>query len=129
MRIEALVGLLEAGEHAQRRGLAAAGGSEQGEELAGLRREVEAVDGDHRAEALGDVRQLDLADVTPDRAVAVHVHVPQSSLAGANTAIRTWGSTRVVLLHATGAGSIPKPCPEVFGHDESMSVRAFGPVR
>ena len=57
---EALVGLLEAGEHAQRRGLAAAA---TGRAATGTRPartyEVELVDGDHRAEPLGDVGQLD----------------------------------------------------------------------
>ena len=45
---------LEAGEHAQQRGLAAAGGPEQREELALPDVERERVDRDHRAEALAD---------------------------------------------------------------------------
>ena len=55
----ALVGLLEPGEHAQRRGLAAPARAEQREELAGLDVEVDGVDGDHRTEALGHVGELD----------------------------------------------------------------------
>ncbi len=43
-----VVGRLEAGEHAQQRGLAAAGGAEQGEELAGIDVEAEPV---HRGDA------------------------------------------------------------------------------
>ena len=46
------VGLLEAGDHPQRRGLAAARGAEQREELALSDLEVEAVDGDLVAEPL-----------------------------------------------------------------------------
>ena len=46
--------LLEAADHAQRGGLAAAGRTEQGEELAALDVERQIVDGDHVAEALGD---------------------------------------------------------------------------
>src|SRR3546814_10837885 len=43
---------LQAGDHAQRRRLAAAARPQQGHELAGLDREGDAVDGDHRAERL-----------------------------------------------------------------------------
>ena len=50
----ALVGRLEAGEHAQQRGLAAAGRAEQREELALVDVERHAVDGGEAAEALGD---------------------------------------------------------------------------
>ena len=52
-------GRLEAGDHAQRRGLAAARGAEQREELARGDREVGVVDRDEVAEALGDVVDLD----------------------------------------------------------------------
>ena len=55
----ALVGLLEAREHPQRRGLAAAARPEEREELAGLHVEVERVDRDRGAEPLGDVGELD----------------------------------------------------------------------
>jgi hypothetical protein len=47
--------LLETGEHAQQRGLAAAGGAEQGEELAVIDIQRQIVDGGEIAEALGDV--------------------------------------------------------------------------
>ena len=53
-------GLLEAADHAQGRRLAAAGRTEQAEELAVLDLEVDVVDGDHVAERL---RHLDEADV------------------------------------------------------------------
>ena len=39
--------ILEAGDHAQRRGLAAAGGADEHDELAVLDREVDVLDGDH----------------------------------------------------------------------------------
>ena len=50
----ALVRRLEAGEQAQQRGLAAAGGTEQREELALVDVERQAVDRGEVAEALGD---------------------------------------------------------------------------
>ena len=51
--------LLEAGDHPHQRGLAAARGAEEGEELALVDDEREVVDGDEIAEALGDVAELD----------------------------------------------------------------------
>ena len=56
-----LAGLLEAGHHAQRRGLAAARGAEQREELALLDLEVEVVHGHRVAEALGHALEADRA--------------------------------------------------------------------
>ena len=53
------VRLFEAREHAQQRGLAAAGRSEQREELAREDIERQRVDGDEIAEALGDVVERD----------------------------------------------------------------------
>src|SRR3546814_16235525 len=50
----ALAGRLEAGQHAQQRGLAAARGAEQREELALEDVEGDVVDGDEVAETLGD---------------------------------------------------------------------------
>ena len=47
--------LVEAGEHAQQRRLAAAGGTEQREELALVDDQRQIVDGDEVAEPLGDV--------------------------------------------------------------------------
>ena len=55
----ALGRLLEAGDHPQRRRLAAAARAEQREELALADREAELVDGGEVAEALGDLAQLD----------------------------------------------------------------------
>ena len=55
----ALGRLLEAGEHAQQRGLAAAGGAEQRVELALVDVERLVVDGDESAEPLGDGAELD----------------------------------------------------------------------
>ena len=55
----ALVGHLEAGDHAQRRRLPAAARSEQGEELALADRERDALDGSDPAEALADVLERD----------------------------------------------------------------------
>ena len=49
-----LVGRLEAGEHAQQRGLAAAGGAEQREELAGIDVEAEPIDRGNAGKALRD---------------------------------------------------------------------------
>jgi hypothetical protein len=49
--------LLEPGDHAQRGGLAAAAGAEQGEELALCDVEIEVVNGDQVAERLGDALQ------------------------------------------------------------------------
>jgi hypothetical protein len=63
---EALVGLFEAGEHAQGGGLAAPAGAEQRQELTRLHVEVESIDGHHRAESFGDVGQLDAAALTHD---------------------------------------------------------------
>ena len=51
--------LLEAGEHPQQRGLAAAGGAEQRVELALVDGERLVVDGDEAAEPLGDGAELD----------------------------------------------------------------------
>jgi hypothetical protein len=50
---------LEAGEHAQQGGLAAAGGTEQREEFAAPDLERDIVDGAHRTEVLGDAAQGD----------------------------------------------------------------------
>ena len=49
----------EAGEHAQQRGLAATGRSEQRKELAGRDVEADIVHGDRRAPALGDIAEAD----------------------------------------------------------------------
>ena len=51
--------VLEAGDHAQRRGLAAAGRADEHHELAVLDRAREVVDGDHRSEPLAEVDELD----------------------------------------------------------------------
>ncbi len=56
-----LVGLLEAGQHPQRRRLAAPTRPEQGQELARLHLQAQRVNGHHRAEALGHVGELDRA--------------------------------------------------------------------
>ena len=58
-QIDALGRLLEAGEHAEQRGLAAAGGAEQRVELALVDGERLVVDGDEVAEPLGDAAELD----------------------------------------------------------------------
>ena len=55
----------EAGDHAQRRGLAAAGGAEQHEELAVGDGEVEALDHLDGAEGLADVGERHLHRVSP----------------------------------------------------------------
>ena len=57
----ALVGLLEAADHPQRRRLAAAGRAEQREERAGRDLDGDAVHGDRVVEALDDPLQLDVA--------------------------------------------------------------------
>ena len=59
IRIRPAVGRLEAGQHAQERGLAAAGRAQQGEELALVDVEADIVDGVDVAELLGDVLDLD----------------------------------------------------------------------
>jgi hypothetical protein len=51
------VGFLETGEQAQRRGLAAPGGTEEREELAGVHRHADVVDGDDRSEAFGQLME------------------------------------------------------------------------
>ena len=58
----ALVRLLEAADHAQRRRLAAARRAEQREEAAVLDLEREVVDGDHAVELLRDAFQADVGD-------------------------------------------------------------------
>src|SRR5690606_33401112 len=60
-------GVLEAGDHAQRRGLAAAGRPEEGEELAVADAQVDAVDRHDLAEPFRDPDQFDgwLAQVPP----------------------------------------------------------------
>src|SRR3546814_695381 len=66
----ALAGRLEAGQHAQQRGLAAARGAEQREELAPEDVEGDVVDGDEVAETLGDADNLHvrlLARIVPWR--------------------------------------------------------------
>ncbi len=68
----ALVGLLEPGQHAQGRRLAAPARTEQRQELPRLHVEVEAVDRDHRPEALRDVGELD----RPALAAHDRVHLP-----------------------------------------------------
>ena len=55
----AFAGLIEAGEHAQERGLAAAGRAQQREELAGADGERDVVEGGERAEAAGDAADVD----------------------------------------------------------------------
>jgi hypothetical protein len=50
---------VEAGHHAQQRGLAAPGRAEQAEELAGLDAQADIVDGGEVAEAPGDVSDLE----------------------------------------------------------------------
>jgi hypothetical protein len=48
-------GHFQAGDHAEHGGLAAAAGAEEGDQLAVLDGQVDVLDGDHVAEALGDV--------------------------------------------------------------------------
>ena len=55
------VDVLEAGDGAQRRGLAAARGAEEDDELAVLHREVDVLDDVQRAEMLVGVAELDLS--------------------------------------------------------------------
>jgi hypothetical protein len=52
--------LVEAGDHPERRRLAATGRPEQGEELAGMHLEVDVVDRDEIPESLGDAAQDDV---------------------------------------------------------------------
>ena len=59
--------VLEAADHAQRRGLAAPGRAEHREERAALDREREAVDRRHLPEALGDVLEMDVGGCAPWR--------------------------------------------------------------
>ena len=68
----AFVGLLKTGEHSKRCCLAAAAGAEQRQELTSMNIEVEFVDGNHGAEALGYVDKFDAA------AVLTHTLVPPS---------------------------------------------------
>ena len=56
--------VLEPGDHAQRRGLAAAGRAEQAHHLAGLHVEVDVVDRGERAEVLAQVAKLDVGHGT-----------------------------------------------------------------
>ena len=56
----ALARELEPGDHAQRGGLAAAGRSQQADDLAGADIEVDCIDRDQLVEALGDLAQLDV---------------------------------------------------------------------
>jgi len=56
----ARVGLLEAGDHPQRGRLPGTRGTEQGEELASVHLEIERVNGDHLAVALGDPDQANV---------------------------------------------------------------------
>ena len=103
--------LLEAGEHAHQRGLAAAGRAEQGEELALVDDEREIVDGDEIAEALGDVAELDEGlrrgivprrELPPDRAERLRRHRypasrPRRIAAGALLAgLDDWSTSRVI---------------------------------
>ncbi len=58
-----LIRLFEAGEHPQSGRLAATGRPEERQELANVDLEIDAIDGDHRAETLGDIHQLDRTDL------------------------------------------------------------------
>ena len=96
---EALVGLLEPGEHAQRRGLAASRWAEQRQELARLDRQVEPVDRDHRAESLGDVGQLDRAALRHRHLSVGHGHVSHKCSPNCSTRHHI----RFTPLHATAS--------------------------
>ncbi len=61
MRSVAVGDRLEAGDHAQQRGLAAAGGADEDDELAVLDAEVDAVDDLDGAEALDDAAELEVS--------------------------------------------------------------------
>ena len=63
----AVVGCLEAGEQAQRGGLAATRETEQGEDLALVERHVEPFEHAHVAERLGDVADLEEAHRSASR--------------------------------------------------------------
>src|SRR5690606_4378254 len=72
----AMGGLLETGKHAQQRGLAAARGAKEGEELAFVDVEREIVDGGEVAEALGHIRKADIGTrrrVGPGREIAADI--------------------------------------------------------
>ena len=60
MRMSPEVGCSKPGDHAHQGGLAAAGGSEDREELAGRDAERHVVDGRVAAEALGDVDDVEI---------------------------------------------------------------------
>ncbi len=71
----ALIRRFHAGDDAQQRGLAAAGGAEQGDQLAGRDVEVDVVERDEVAEALGDVADFDTHDVFSAGRSAVSISV------------------------------------------------------
>ena len=103
IRIRPAVGRLEAGQHAQQRGLAAAGRAQQREELALVDVEADIVDRVDVAELLGDV-------LDPDERLGVRVLPgldPAALVAarrGAERAVAVPGS----LLHAHRPRSVPR---------------------
>ena len=101
----ARVGVLEAGDHAQRRRLAAAGRPEEGDELAALGGEDEVLDRGEGAELLLDVGQLQEAHAclahqwAPPISIRVRVSRPMKAMA----IIASQVSPK--LMSATAAGS------------------------
>ncbi len=79
------IGRLEAGQHAQQRGLAAAAGTQQRKELAGLDVERKAVDGNEAAEPLdhcGNAQQRVPAPASPSCGCPVLSHRPRRGITG-----------------------------------------------
>ena len=79
MRSCAVADLLEAGDHAQCRRLAAARGTDEDEELLVLDLEVEIVDGGHLAVAFGDVVEGNRGHAQPPRTVVSRARLRSNS--------------------------------------------------
>jgi hypothetical protein len=62
-----VVGRFETGKHSEQCGFAAARSTEQGKERATADRDVAVLDGDHRAEVLGQVVEADVGIVVAHR--------------------------------------------------------------
>ena len=97
------VGLLEAEEHAQRRGLAGAVGAEEAGDRAGLDGEAEVGDGPDLAEGLGESADLDPDGVDRRGAVALEM-VLSSSVGGLDRPIQAHRATvRQLRIRRAGA--------------------------
>ena len=118
-------GALEAGDHAQRRRLAAARRAEQADHFAGRDRKVGVPHGDERAELLGDFADLDRGH---GYFFTVPKVTPRSRCSCRKKVTRKTGMRNRVSIAASSVQSVPRPPEDTAWFIATGTVRVSGPV-